>query len=68
VMTPAAVPAGTAVSGVTIDPTGKYLYATIRGGTTVAQFTIEAGGTLKPMTTNPTVTAGLHPTAIAVGY
>jgi len=52
---------------VTIDPTGKYLYATIRGGTTIAQFLIGAGGALMPMP-SPAVTAGDHPTAIAVGY
>jgi 6-phosphogluconolactonase (cycloisomerase 2 family) len=69
-MTPAAVPAGggtSAVSGVTVDPTGKYLYATIRGAATISQFNIGAGGALTPMT-NPTVTSGLHPTAIATGY
>jgi 6-phosphogluconolactonase (cycloisomerase 2 family) len=71
-MTPAAVPAGNGVSGVgvsgvTVDPTGKYLYATIRGAATISQFNIGAGGALAPMA-NPTVTSGLHPTAIATGY
>jgi 6-phosphogluconolactonase (cycloisomerase 2 family) len=66
-LTPATVPAGNGVSAVTVDPTGKYLYATIRGAATIQQFNIGAAGALTPMT-NPTVTSGLHPTAIATGY
>ncbi len=65
-LTPA-VQAGTSVSGVTIDPTGQFLYATNRGDTTVSQFKIGAGGALVAMTAT-TVVAGLHPTAIATGY
>jgi DNA-binding beta-propeller fold protein YncE len=62
-----AATAGVGVSAVTIDPLGQYLYAPDRGSTTVSQFKIGTTGILAPMT-SPTVTAGLHPTAIATGY
>jgi 6-phosphogluconolactonase len=55
------------VSGVTIDPTGQFLYATNRGIKTISQFKIGTNGALVPLAT-PAVTAGLHPTAIATGY
>jgi len=62
------VVADAGVSSVTVDPTGKYLYATNRGAGTISQYTISGtDGSLTPMT-SPTVGAGLNPTAIAVGY
>jgi 6-phosphogluconolactonase (cycloisomerase 2 family) len=62
-----AATAGVGVSSVAIDPLGQYLYATNRGSTTVSQFKVGTTGILAPMT-SPTVTAGMHPTAIATGY
>ncbi|MBV8805419.1 MAG: beta-propeller fold lactonase family protein [Sinobacteraceae bacterium] len=66
-MTPATVAAGSGVLSVTIDPAGKYLYATNRAGNTVSQYTIGTGGALTPMT-NATVATGVQPTSLATGY
>lgn len=72
-MTPATVPAGSGVSSVSVDPTGKFLYATNRNpsntttASTVSQYLIGSGGALTPMTA-PTAPAGINPTAIAIGY
>ena len=63
-----AVAAGLGVSSVTIDPLGKFLYATNRGTSTVSQYSIDQmTGQLSPMAT-PTVASGLHPAAIATAY
>jgi 6-phosphogluconolactonase (cycloisomerase 2 family) len=66
-MTTPKVASGNSPAALTIDPTGKFLYATDRGTATISQFNIGTGGVLLPMT-NPTVASGLHPTAIATGY
>jgi 6-phosphogluconolactonase (cycloisomerase 2 family) len=64
----AAIPAGNVVSSVAVDPTGNYLYATNRGDQTVSQYKINADGSLTAMVPIATVGAGVHPTAIAIGY
>jgi 6-phosphogluconolactonase (cycloisomerase 2 family) len=64
-MTPPAVSAGGAgAANITIDPTGKYAYATSGAGShSVAQYTIGANGALTLMA-NPTVPTGLGPNGI----
>jgi 6-phosphogluconolactonase (cycloisomerase 2 family) len=62
------VPAGLGVSSVTVDPTGKYAYATNRGESSLSQYSIDpTTGALMPLTP-ATVPAGLHPSSIATGY
>jgi YVTN family beta-propeller protein len=62
------VPAGLGVSSVTVDPTGKYAYATNRGESSLSQYSIDpTTGALTPLTP-ATVPAGLHPSSIATGY
>lgn len=66
------VTAGSGVSSVTVDATGKFVYGTNRSSNTISQFAITTGtGALTPMT--PTsVTSGTtttsSPTSIATGY
>jgi 6-phosphogluconolactonase (cycloisomerase 2 family) len=67
-MTPPTVTAGgPGAASITIDPTGKYAYATSGdtglGSRSVAQYTIGADGTLTLMA-NPTVQTGLGPNGI----
>jgi len=67
-MSTATVAAGHGVTGITVDPTGKYLYATNRTDGTVSQYTISGtDGSLTAMGT-ATVSAGQNPTAIVTGY
>lgn len=61
-MTPPTVSAGGAgAASITIDPTGKFAYATTTNS--VAQYAIGADGTLTLMA-NPTVHAGIEPNGI----
>jgi 6-phosphogluconolactonase (cycloisomerase 2 family) len=50
---------------ITVDPLGKYVYASNIKSNTVAQFTIGADGSLTPMST-PTVATGSYPEGSAV--
>jgi hypothetical protein len=63
-MSPATLAATTNFANVTIDSTGKYLYATSGDpGSTVSQYIIGADGTLAPMA-QPTVLSGTGPNGI----
>jgi len=57
-------------NGVTIDPTGKYLYAADRQAGTLSEFSIGVGGALTPLIVPPnttnTVAAGTGPTSIGI--
>lgn len=57
--------AGVTPSAISSEPTGRYLYVTDRTSNEIYGYQILAGGTLLPMTTNPTAT-GLYPDSIAV--
>lgn len=50
---------------ITVDPLGKYVYASNITSNTVAQFSIGADGSLTPLST-PTVATGLYPEGSAV--
>jgi hypothetical protein len=68
-MTPPTVSAGGAgAASITIDPTGKFAYATSgdtgAGSSSVAQYAIGADGRLT-LLANPTVLSGLGPNGIA---
>jgi 6-phosphogluconolactonase len=59
------VNAGVGPIGLTVDPSGKYIYVANFGDNSVSQFTIQADGSLVAMGT-PSVGAGSYPSAVAV--
>lgn len=61
----ATVSAGVTPSAISGEPTGRFIYVTDRTSNEIYGYQMLTGGTLLPMTTNPTAT-GLYPDAIAV--
>jgi 6-phosphogluconolactonase (cycloisomerase 2 family) len=65
-LSPATVVSGTSPTGVTVDPSGRFVYVTNFGGNTLSQFNIGAGGVLLPM--NPaSVLTGAQPGLATIG-
>jgi 6-phosphogluconolactonase (cycloisomerase 2 family) len=61
------VPAGTRPYAVSVHPDGGFLYVVNKDSSNISQYTIEAGGALKPMTQEK-VAAGTNPFSIAIFY